>query len=193
MPHKFALFVSMIVGSLLCGCSRDAADVNLNEGANTGGVDVTTSALHCGACGNTCGGGQTCVAGTCECSTGGEAVSFTADIAPLLEESCATNGCHVESGGGNPSGKPPGAGPGDVTSDLVLSSAGAYASLVGVPSGCGDAAFVEPGDVSSSYLMNKLTGIGLCGGTKMPKGGAPFTQAQLDLVGSWICAGAQNN
>jgi Stigma-specific protein, Stig1 len=156
-------------------------------------VDLKTSSLHCGSCGQPCGGGQSCVAGVCECSVNAEGVSFAADLAPMFEQACATNGCHADSAGGNTTGKPSGSGPGDVTSDLVLTPTRAYASLVGMPSGCGDSAFVEPGDVSSSYLMNKLTGVEMCGGTKMPKGGAPFTQVQLDLVGSWICSGATNN
>lgn len=119
-------------------------------------------------------------------------VSFAADIQPILTETCATNGCHAQTGG-TPGGRPSGAGPGEVNSDLVLDAAVAYDVLVDVPSGCNGMDFVEPGDVSASYLMNKLTGSGMCGGTKMPKGGAPFTQEQLDLIGSWICAGAEDN
>jgi hypothetical protein len=92
-----------------------------------------------------------------------------------------------------PGGRPTGSGPGDVKSDLVLDAAVAYDMLVGSPSGCNGMDFVEPGDVSSSYLMNKLTGSGMCGGTKMPKGGAPLTPSELDLIGNWICAGAQDN
>jgi hypothetical protein len=33
-------------------------------------VDVQTSQLDCGKCGNACTGGQTCKAGACECPTG---------------------------------------------------------------------------------------------------------------------------
>jgi hypothetical protein len=78
-------------------------------------------------------------------------------------------------------------------SDLVLEMAVAFDNLVLQPSGCDGLNFVEPGDVSSSYLMNKLMGTGMCAGNRMPLGGAPLTQEQLDLVGNWICAGAENN
>jgi hypothetical protein len=44
---------------------------------------------------------------------------------------------------------------------------------------------------STSYLVNKLTGVGMCGtGVRMPKGGTPFTPAQMNLVTTWIDAGA---
>jgi hypothetical protein len=121
-------------------------------------------------------------------------VSFAADIEPLLSATCATNGCHDAGGGsGTPGGKPTGAGPGDVVSDLVLETGVSYAALVGQDAGCGGKDFVTPSDVSQSYLMNKLTGDGMCSGTQMPKGKAPFSQEQLDLIGTWICSGAPDN
>lgn len=155
-------------------------------------MDLSTDSANCGGCGVVCGGGQACEQGVCVCNGGATTVSFASDIQPILTDSCATSGCHQASGM-TPGGRPSDGGPGNVKSELILDAALAYEALVGVPSGCSGMNFVEPGDVSASYLMNKLTGSEMCAGTKMPKGGAPLTQAQLDLIGNWICAGAENN
>jgi hypothetical protein len=38
--------------------------------------------------------------------------------------------------------------------------------------------------------MDKLLGVRMCGGTVMPKGALSLSQAEIDLVGGWICGGA---
>jgi hypothetical protein len=38
--------------------------------------------------------------------------------------------------------------------------------------------------------MNKITGVGMCSGSKMPKG-ASLTTTQIDGIRNWICNGAQ--
>jgi hypothetical protein len=44
-----------------------------------------------------------------------------------------------------------------------------------------------------SYLMWKLQGSGPCfTGSQMPKG-TPLSAAQINLISSWITAGAPNN
>ena len=78
---------------------------------------------------------------------------------------------------------------------LNLNAGKAYAALVNAPSSqCGGGTLlVKPGAVGESYLVNKLTGQGMCFGSRMPKGGSSLSQAQIDLVRTWICAGAPNN
>ncbi len=49
---------------------------------------------------------------------------------------------------------------------------------------------VVPGDPASSYLVNKLSGVGMCSGSIMPKMESQFTAAQLDTVRAWIASGA---
>ncbi|MBL8950054.1 MAG: hypothetical protein JNK82_04715 [Myxococcaceae bacterium] len=42
----------------------------------------------------------------------------------------------------------------------------------------------------ASYLVNKLTGTGMCLGSQMPKGSGSLTAAQLDTVRAWNATGA---
>ncbi len=62
-----------------------------------------------------------------------------------------------------------------------LSSATAgYAGLVNVSSTeCTSKVRVKPGDTTASYLINKLTGSGMCTGSRMPKMGTGLTTAEL--------------
>jgi hypothetical protein len=139
-------------------------------------VDTSTSSSNCGSCGNVCPMGKTCVAGTCSCGT---TVSFSSQLQPILTASCTANGCH--------SGVMPKA-------NLLLSAGKAYAGLVNAPSSaCAGKLEVVPGSVQQSYLMNKLTGVGMCAGTVMPKAGSPLPAGQVDLFRAWICNGAPNN
>jgi hypothetical protein len=74
--------------------------------------------------------------------------------------------------------------------DLSSSSTG-YAGLVNVPSTqCTPTKMrVLPGNSNSSYLINKLTGLNMCFGSKMPKTGT-LSQAEIDTVRAWIDSGA---
>jgi hypothetical protein len=49
------------------------------------------------------------------------------------------------------------------------------------------------GGAAVSYLINKLTGVGMCSGSQMPKVGTKLTTAQIDTIKGWINAGAPNN
>lgn len=76
---------------------------------------------------------------------------------------------------------------------LDLSSpAIAYGSLVSVAAAQCTPALprVDPGNAESSYLINKLTGIGLCRGQRMPRGGPFLSDEQIAVVQAWIEAGA---
>jgi hypothetical protein len=94
----------------------------------------------------------------------------------VLTPNC--NGCHV--GAGAPAG-------------LRLDAANSFAQLVNVPSTQVPTLLrVKPGDPDNSYLVQKIDGRATVGG-RMPLGRAPLPQASIDLVRSWIAAGATMN
>ena len=78
---------------------------------------------------------------------------------------------------------------------MSLLSANSYASLVGVPARqCSDGRVrVAPGDPRASYLMDKLLGVNLCFGTKMPKTTMGLPTADIEKITAWICNGAMND
>jgi hypothetical protein len=123
----------------------------------------------------TCAGTQTCSNDQCVWAR----KSFAADVFPLLQAAaCAGNACH---GGMRPS------------ENLDLSTASvAFAAMVNMrASQCGGSKFrVVPGDPAASYLIAKLTGVGMCSGSVMPKAGGELTPAQIDVIRAWIGTGA---
>jgi hypothetical protein len=127
-------------------------------------------------CGKTCGAGQLCAAGACGC---GPSISFASQVQPIFTASCTNNGCH--SGGMKPA------------ANLSLVSGASYGELVNVAASCTGKVLVAPGSVSTSYLVNKLTGVGMCNGTQMPKTGQSLSKAELDAINGWICQGAPKN
>jgi hypothetical protein len=106
----------------------------------------------------------------------GPAVSYANQVQPIWNTSCTTN-CH---GGARPSAQ------------LDLTAAGSWGSLVNVPGDC-NMLRVAPGAPANSYLLNKLTGQGICAGTQMPARGVSLPQSQIDLIRAWICQGAPKN
>jgi hypothetical protein len=104
--------------------------------------------------------------------------SYAADVHPIwVRQGCAGNGCH---GGARPA----------ESLDLSTASVG-FSQLVNVASGqCSARLRVKPNDVAGSYLMNKLTGSGMCFGSAMPKAGGGLTTAELDTVRAWILSNA---
>jgi hypothetical protein len=74
--------------------------------------------------------------------------------------------------------------------DLSTAALG-YSKLVNIASGqCATRKRVTPNDVAASYLVNKLTGSGMCFGSAMPKAGGGLTQGELDIVRAWILSNA---
>ena len=68
-----------------------------------------------------------------------------------------------------------------------------FAALVNVTSlEVSSAKRVNPGDPSTSYIINKLEGT-QTSGSRMPLGGPFLDQATIDTVKAWISAGALNN
>jgi hypothetical protein len=160
----WSLVVACRDGGALCGSSC---------------VDTASDHANCGGCAQACGAGEACVAGSCQCAASG-AVSFKADVAPILDQACTSAGCHT------------GARPKEA---LGLAPNEAYAELVNVAaSQCGgERKLVVPGSPSTSYLMQKLLDIDVCTGSQMPKAGRSLPKAGLDAICGWICSGAPNN
>ena len=77
---------------------------------------------------------------------------------------------------------------------MNLTAGNAYASLVNVASVEQPALKrVNPGDPTSSYLVQKLEGAAGISGARMPFGGPYLDQATIDKVVNWITQGAANN
>lgn len=110
---------------------------------------------------------------------GEPAISFAADIVPVLRSQCAT--CHM-------TGNEPG--------NMRLYPSAAYDSLVGVESVSTGKLLIKPGAPDDSYMLHKIKGIHLetgGSGARMPQGQRPLDQAVIDRIVAWVEQGAENN
>lgn len=104
----------------------------------------------------------------------GQNVSFSASIQPIFNNNCS--GCH------------PGRGV-----QFSLQAGESYGNLVNVAATTGPCAGmppVNPFNADSSALYRRVSGT--CG-DRMPIGGSALSQAQLNLIATWINQGARNN
>ena len=92
----------------------------------------------------------------------------------ILGPSCALSGCHAD------------------FEFPRLSSSQAYESIVGVMSSSGQP-LIDPGEPTTSYLYLKVIGDESIGGGIMPRGGPRLSAARIELLRSWIVAGALND
>ena len=92
--------------------------------------------------------------------------SFSADISPILTNSCAKSGCHVAGG------------PHDI--DLRT-----YESLI---KGGDDGAIVIAGNAKESEIVEEIVE-----GKMPPPPNEPLEAAQVQLIIDWINEGAENN
>lgn len=109
-------------------------------------------------------------------SIAADEISFTRDIAPLLNARCAS--CHLT---------------GQEEGNMALHAGGAYTSLVNVPSVESKLLRVKPGAPQESYLLLKLEGTHLDAGgsgARMPFGAPPLSDETLQRIRSWIEQGA---
>jgi hypothetical protein len=113
----------------------------------------------------------------------GGGATFTEVYSEIINGAPDCNGCH----------EPP-----SPTGDLDMSSqATAYANLVGKPATaapkCASATqlLVDPGNASDSLLYLKVTNPPC--GSQMPLNGPVLTAPQVQLIESWINAGARND
>jgi hypothetical protein len=99
----------------------------------------------------------------------GEPREFSRDIAPLFN-SCGGEVCHDFSGGG-------------------------ISRQIGVPSQecCNQLQMIEPGHPERSYVLIKLLGQNLCGGSPMPLDKPSFGIADRQAIADWICQGADSS
>jgi len=104
-------------------------------------------------------------------------VSYADDILPIFEMAgCLTSGCH---GGMN-----------DETDYLMLEYSDLF--FVGVQARTFGVCTIVPGDPASSYMIEKLMGMPR-GGEPMPNDRDPLTEAEIELIQTWILEGAQEN
>lgn len=131
-------------------------------------------------CAGGCPPGMVCEGDVCVCDT--TPVSYANDIAPRFTTGCGP-GCHVYSNAASGS------------AGLNLAVVHSYDDLVGVTAfQCRDGRVrVVPGDPGSSYLMQKMLGVDMCTGVRMPKGRQAWSAADMAMLGRWICQGAEDN
>ncbi len=119
------------------------------------------------------------------CTGGGSGAAtpaLSADVQPILTASCAVSGCHT---GSSPA------------QSMSLSAGQTFANTVNRAAlEAPNLARVCPGNPDESYLVHKVQGTqGTVGGSgaRMPLGGQPLSQPQINTIRAWISAGAQNN
>ena len=100
-------------------------------------------------------------------------VSFSSDIMPLFTASCGGVGCHI----------------GRTESGVNLSSHAQVMASTGSQYGI---RVVLAGDAAGSPLVDKLS-TNPDYGTRMPRGGAALSAAQIQLIRAWIDEGALDN
>lgn len=145
-------------------------------GARAGVLSLVAVLCLSAACDDTGDTGEGETAG----ETGGDALSYAADIQPIWEDNC-TAGCHMPGG--------------TAAMVLDLSTADSYDSLVGSLSGQATTMeLVEAGSSANSYLVAKLRGTQTAaGGTggQMPLGmSGPLPEATIALIEQWVDDGA---
>jgi hypothetical protein len=103
--------------------------------------------------------------------------SFSSDIQPIFNSSCAVSSCHNAT----------------AQAGLNLSSGTAYGAVVNVASSEVPSLMrAAPGDATNSYLVMKLEGR-QTSGNRMPAGGNPLSSTQIQNIKNWINQGAKNN
>ena len=115
----------------------------------------------------------------------GPTVSFANDVQPVLTNNCATSGCHGTPIA-NPGSKP-----------MVLVAGQAYDNIVGVTSAqLPTMQRIRAGKPDSSYVIHKLMGTHrTVGGTgqQMPLGRPTLALATIEMIRTWVAAGAPRN
>ncbi|MEQ8277830.1 MAG: hypothetical protein RMA76_21370 [Deltaproteobacteria bacterium] len=112
---------------------------------------------------------------------GSEPATFTEVQDQVLTPACAFSSCHSTANANN-------AGMLDLTAGV------AFAELVGVNAvEAPDRVLVVAGDVAGSYLVDKIEDTNLPAGAREMPPGQPLSAERIELVRSWIEAGAAND
>ena len=115
---------------------------------------------------------------------------FNAQIQPIFDTHCVR--CHATGGlGFNQTG-------GSQNKGLDVTKGKSYDSLVNQPTfqlpDTAPKRRVAPGDPDASYVIQKIVSAPPKFGKRMPFDGPPFlSQSDIQLIRSWIAAGAPNN
>jgi len=112
-------------------------------------------------------------------ATGGmtaSAPSFSQIKSEILDPTCNFLGCHQ-----NPT----------TAGNSLNMAVDPYNALLGTSTTV-QRPFVTPGNVASSYLIEKLQSLTPASGDRMPVG-VPLTDTQIMMISDWIAAGALNN
>jgi len=157
---------------------QDAASeaaARFDGGSRDGAKDAATQDANLHDAGGFGGLGYACT---------GAMPSLAKDVWPILA-TCTGEMCH---GGGifGPTGPTPAWG----------GAANVHAYFVNKPATrdtCAPGMLVTPGDLTHSYLMNKMTGIGMCPGTMTMPRGVALPRARIQTIADWICSGAPDN
>ena len=170
LDMKSSLSIAALALLLAASCGNTAENNENNVANNTSGTNNPTGNNTTGN--NTTGNNTTGNNTTGNNTTG--AVSFSADVVPIIADSCALAGCHLD--------------PGNGTSFVVGADADAaavQAALEGVETGAGRA-LVVGGDIDNSELWLRVSGTM---GARMPFGGE-LPPAEIATITAWIEAGA---
>lgn len=105
-------------------------------------------------------------------------VSYVAMIQPIYERSCGGGACHIISSAGG----------------LNLSAANSYANTVGQAALQNSSmSLITPNNPDQSYLYQKVLPGGNFFNSPMPRGRPPLSEAERNLILTWINEGAENN
>lgn len=115
-------------------------------------------------------------------------VSFRDEIAPLLQERCASAVCH---GGAQPAMGLDLSSPEAIVRSTVAAPSRLWSgSAPGGEFYWSGMSLVERGAPGESFLLYKLLGDGPMRGAQMPRGAAPLSASDLQRISDWIAEGA---
>ncbi len=144
--------------------ASDAVDLDVPRVSLRAALLTFLSMASCG-----CSGASAGESLGVECSSAHP--SYTTDVTPILQGNCAgADDCH-----------------GVPTRETLVGT------TLGEESCDLDTVDVFPGSLDKSYLMHKLTGVGMCPSTSIMPLGSMLPQADIQTIADWICEGAPAN
>lgn len=102
-----------------------------------------------------------------------EMVSFADDVLPIFVSTCGGTGCHIN----------------EAVNQVELTN---YQRTISSFAETYNKALVIPGDVAGSPLIDKILANPQFG-IRMPDGGPPLSNTQIETISTWVEEGALNN